>query len=177
MATLEKITETLINQNIHRAAADVFKTMLERDMSPVAALEADPMTPWPAAQALPTPETPLIIGQVGYAGAVTGLAFLYFERAFAYECVGKLLGLTPDELQALDHDAVKDAIGELTNMTVGSFKNGLCDAGYPCKLTIPAVFTVLDFKVTAKNTARRYTHVFDSHGRRLVIDVLMKPDE
>lgn len=177
MPTLEKITETLINQNIHRAAADVFKTMLERDMVPVHAIENDPLTPWPAAQALPAPDTPLIIGQVGYAGTVTGVAFIYFERAFADECVCKLLGVSPAELRALGHDAVKDAVGELTNMTVGSFKNGLCDAGYPCLLTIPAVFTVLDFKVAAKSTAKRYTHVFDSHGRRLVIDVLMKAEE
>ena len=177
MPTLEKITESLINQNIHRAAADVFKTMLERDIVPVVEAENDPTTPWPAKQALPTPDTPLIIGQVGYAGSVTGIAFLYFEEAFAHECVCKLLGVTPAELRDLGHDAVKDAVGELTNMTVGSFKNGLCDAGYPCLLTIPAVFTVLDFKVAAKHSARRYTHVFDSHGRRLVIDILMKADD
>jgi chemotaxis protein CheX len=176
MPTLE-ITEDLINQNIHRAAADVFKTMLERDIVPVVAQPADPVTPWPAVQALPRPDIPLIIGQVGYAGSVTGIVFIYFEREFAHECVGKLLGMTDAELRELDHDAVKDAIGELTNMTAGSFKNGLCDAGYPCKLTIPAVFTVLDFRVAAKSSARRYTHVFDSHGRHLVMDVLIKTDD
>jgi chemotaxis protein CheX len=177
MPTLEKITENLINQNIHRAAADVFKIMLERAIEPVAAVEADPVMPWPAPQAAPEPETPLIIGQVGYAGAVCGVAFIYFELPFAHECVCKLLGVTPQELDELGHDAIKDAIGELTNMTVGSFKNGLCDAGYPCKLTIPAVFSVVDFKVAAKSTAKRYTHVFNSLGRRLVIDVLMKAED
>ncbi|MGH7996258.1 MAG: chemotaxis protein CheX [Opitutaceae bacterium] len=124
MPIAESITEALIHQNIHRATAHVFKTMLEREILPVAAVEADPLTPWPASQAQPTPNTPLIIGQVGYAGMVTGVVFVYFERPFAHECVCKLLGIAPEELPALGHDAVTDAVGELTNMTVGSRQQG-----------------------------------------------------
>ena len=74
-------------------------------------------------------------------------------------------------------EVMNDAIGELTNMTVGSFKNGLCDAGYPCKLTIPSILHGSNFTIEPISSVTRHIYNFDCGGHRIIADVLMKQDE
>jgi len=177
MPTAERIPESLIASNINRAVQDVFKTMLRRGAVPVESERGHDATPWPPISMRRRPEIPLIVGMVGFIGDVGGFTYVYFEEPFAKQCVGSMLGVSHEEAAALSEADIKDAIGELTNMIVGSFKNGLCDSGFPCKLTIPSILIGCDFCVVPTSTAERYIYVFDCGGNRLVADILMEADE
>jgi chemotaxis protein CheX len=177
MPTAEKIPESLIATNINRAVTDVFKTMLRRGITSVGSERGHEATPWPPLPARPKPEIPLIVGMVGFIGDVDGFTYVYMDEPFAKQCVGSMIGISPEEAAALSEPDIKDAIGELTNMIVGSFKNGLCDMGFPCKLTIPSILIGCDFSVGPTSAAERYIYVFDCGGNRVVADILMKSEE
>ena len=85
--------------------------------------------------------------------------------------------MTEAELDAAGDEVINDAIGELTNMTVGTFKNGLCDAGHPCKLTIPSILRGTNFSIEPISSAVRHIYYFDCAEHRVVADILMKHDE
>ncbi len=173
MPATQVITESLIRENIHRAIADVLKTMLGRDCEITTAATQGTL---PASQIRGTDEasSPQVVGTVGFIGDINGLIYLYFPLRFAEICTGQLLGLDEAELAQSSDEIVNDAIGELTNMSVGSFKNKLCDAGYPCMLTIPSILRGANFCVEPISSAQRYIYSFDSNGHRIVADILVK---
>jgi chemotaxis protein CheX len=174
MPAIEEISEPLVRENIARAVRDVFKTMLDHD------LRFDgPDEPASAGGASSLPRTrrfsiPQVVGNVGFTGDANGLVYLHLDEVFAKMCTGRILGLTEAETLALEDEAVSDAVGELTNMVVGGFKSGLCEAGYPCKLTIPSVFRGRDVHIEATSSARRHAYCFNWAGHRLMTDVLIK---
>ena len=85
-----------------------------------------------------------------------------------------LLAMAEAEVDEAGDEVINDAIGELTNMSVGSFKNGLCDAGYPCKLTIPSILRGSNFCVEPISSAERYIYRFTCGEHRVVTDILLK---
>jgi chemotaxis protein CheX len=125
----------------------------------------------------PEQATSQFVGTVGFLGDANGLIYLYFEATFATECTEHILGMTKAELEDGGDEFVNDAVGELTNMIVGSFKNGLCDQGYPCKLTIPSILRGRNFCIEPISSAKRNIYIFDSGGRRVVADILMNNEE
>jgi chemotaxis protein CheX len=165
MPAIEEISESLIRENITRAVGDVFKTMMGRTVEPLAA-----ETP----ENRETGTGPQVVGTVGFIGDVNGLVYLYFDESFATQCTAQILGMNSLELQARGEDVVNDAIGELTNMVVGSFKNALCDAGYPCKLTIPSILRGRNFCIQSTRMAERRSYRFISGGQRVVTDIIIK---
>lgn len=175
MPALQEISGTLIRDQIVKAVSDVFKTMLSEPIS----LNADPAQQlvWPPLSELPHEPLTHVVGMVGFLGDINGLIYIYLPNRFADHCTAKLLGMSEAELAEAGPEAVNDAVGELTNMIVGVFKNGLCDCGYACKLTIPSIMRGSDFCVDLKRPAARHIFVFDSHGHRVVADILMKTDE
>jgi len=72
-----------------------------------------------------------VVGTVGFIGDISGLIYLYLDAPFADEVAGHMLGMTLAELAEAGDEVVNDAVGELTNMTVGTFKNQLADKGFP----------------------------------------------
>lgn len=173
MPALVEITEALIRDNINRAVADVFKTMLGR----VPSVNSDSDRRF--ADPLPQLDNhrPQVVGTVGFLGDVNGLIYLHLDLAFARLCTCHLLGMTESELDEAGDEVINDAIGELTNMTVGSFKNGLCDAGFPCKLTIPSILRGSNFSIEPISSAVRHVYYFDCQEHRVVADILLKADE
>lgn len=173
MPATAEITETLIRDYINRAISDVFKTMLGREptfSTQAARVEGEPLL-------APEGHRPQVVGTVGFIGDVNGLIYLHLDLAFAKICTCHLLGMTEAELEEAGDEVINDAIGELTNMTVGSFKNGLCDAGYPCKLTIPSILRGSNFSIEPISSAVRHIYYFDCAEHRVVADILMKADE
>lgn len=177
-AATQDIPETLIRDNITRAVIDVFKTMLHR----TAQLKESCIVGGP--DECPTAlrdeniaANPQVVGTVGFLGDVTGLIYLYFEGDFAKHCTGHMLGMTDAEVDEAGDEVVNDAIGEVTNMTVGSFKNGLSDKGYPCKLTIPSILRGANFCIEPISDSQRFIYAFDCGGERLVADILIKSGE
>jgi chemotaxis protein CheX len=120
---------------------------------------------------------PQVVGTVGFLGEVTGLIYLYFEGDFAKHCTGHMLGMSDAEVDEAGDEVINDAIGEVTNMTVGSFKNGLSDKGYPCKLTIPSILRGANFCIEPISDSQRFIYAFDCGGERLVADILLKSGE
>jgi len=120
-------------------------------------------------------EYPHVVSTVGFIGSINGLIYLYMDVPLAAQCAGTMLGMSDAEITEAGEEAVNDAIGELTNMTVGTFKNQLSDKGFPCKLTIPSIMRGSNFQVEAISTAIRRTYKFMIAGQPLIADLLMQP--
>lgn len=175
-AVTQEISEALIRDNINRAVCDVFKTMLHRTASLGSAYSGggtDPQPPGAPGEAT----HPQVVGTVGFLGDINGLIYLYFESAFAKHCTCHMLGMSEAEVDEAGEEVINDAIGEITNMTVGSFKNGLSDHGYPCKLTIPSILRGRNFCIEPISDSQRFIYVFETEGQRLVADILLKAGE
>jgi chemotaxis protein CheX len=114
---------------------------------------------------------------VGFVGELNGLIYLHLDLGFARACTCQLLGMSEAELDDAGDEVINDAIGELTNMTVGSFKNGLCDAGHPCKLTIPSILRGTNFSIEPISSVVRHVYYFDCAEHRVIADILIKRDE
>lgn len=166
-----EITEGLIREYINRAVKNVFKTMIGREPT-----FSEPERVNGRLRGS-EPQRPQVVGTVGFIGDCNGLIYLHLDLEFAKSCTCHLLGMTPAELEVAGDEAINDAIGELTNMTVGSFKNGLCDAGHPCKLTIPSILRGTNFSIEPISSAVRHVYYFDCAEHRVVADILMKKDE
>ena len=80
------------------------------------------------------------------------------------------------ELEEAGDEVVNDAVGELTNMTVGVFKNRIHDLGYPCKLTIPTVVWGSHIAIQPPRGAVRRTYTFQVDGRSVIADLMFKND-
>ena len=171
--TAASITEAMIREYINRAVKDVFKTMVGRE--PTA--HHQPEIPGARASLPVDNHRPQVVGTVGFIGDCNGLIYLHLDLAFARLCTCHMLGMSEGELEMSGDEVINDAIGELTNMTVGSFKNGLCDAGYPCKLTIPSILRGTNFSIEPISSAVRHVYTFDCAEHRVVADILMKNDD
>lgn len=173
MPALAEITEALIREYINRAVTDVFKTMIGREPT-----FSTMVPPGEGREIVVTaPHRPQVVGTVGFVGECNGLVYLHLDLAFARMCTRQLLGMTEAELDEAGDEVINDAIGELTNMTVGSFKNGLCDAGHPCMLTIPSILRGTNFSIEPLSSAVRHIYYFDCAEHRVVADILMKSEE
>ena len=169
-ATAAEINEALIRENINRAVKDVFKTMIGREPTSC----VDPEQVRTRMLLVSEPHRPQVVGTVGFIGDCNGLIYLHLDLGFAKVCTCHLLGMTEPELDEAGDEVINDAIGELTNMTVGSFKNGLCDAGFPCKLTIPSILRGSNFCIEPISSTTRQIYYFDCVGHRVVTDILLK---
>jgi chemotaxis protein CheX len=173
MPALAEITEGLIRSYINRAVGDVFKTMLGREPTYTAHTAGGAHAPPPSIEC----NRPQVVGTVGFVGDINGLIYLHLDLAFARVCTCHLLGMTGAELDDAGDDVINDAIGEITNMTVGSFKNGLCDCGYPCRLTIPSIVRGSNFIIEPISSATRHMYHFECEDHRVVADILIQNDE
>jgi chemotaxis protein CheX len=176
MPATQEVSESLIRDNITRAISDVFKTMLGRPAEFTHASAPGEGDCWPPIPADGAEVVPQVVGTVGFLGDINGLIYLYLPLPFAVMGSCHLLGMTEPELEEAGDECINDAIGELTNMTVGSFKNGLCDAGFPCKLTIPSILRGSNFSVEPISSAQRYIYHYNCGGHRIVTDILLKTD-
>ncbi len=176
MPATQEVSESLIRENITRAISDVFKTMLGRTAEFAHATTPNGGDCWPPIPTEGTEAIPQVVGTVGFLGDVNGLIYLYLPLPFSVQVTCQMLGMTEAELQEAGDECINDAIGELTNMTVGSFKNGLCDAGFPCKLTIPSILRGSNFSVEPISSAQRYIYHYNCGDQRIVTDILLKTD-
>lgn len=155
------ITETLVESCIVKAVQNVCRTMMSRET----ALRKS------GGQASVTFH---LMASVGFVGDVSGVVYLCLPNDFAKFATCEILGMSPDDAEVNDPDVVKDAIGEIANMTVGGFKNQLCDVGFPCKLTLPTILRGNDLQVVALKEATRYVFEFECAGHFLTADIQLK---
>jgi CheY-specific phosphatase CheX len=164
-----QISEPVIRDNIVHAVEDVFDEMLRRPISLRDWAGSWPSRP-PSRAAAATQQVVVTVGLLGGAG---GLIHLCFESALATDCAGSMLGMAGPELESAGDVAVNYAIGELTNMIAEEFRNGLCNAGFPCGVTESSVLRGLNLCFDPIVTQHRYIYVFDCAGRRIVADILI----
>jgi len=172
MPTTEKISDLVFRETMTRAVQDVVKTMLNQNAafhSEIGATENSDKAIEISGQH--------VVGTVGFIGDINGLIYLYLASEFASLTAAQLLGMTKRELEEAGDEVVNDAIGELTNMTVGAFKNQLCDRGFACKLTIPSILRGSNFSIQPISSATRRVYRFDIGQHRIVADLLMKIEE
>ena len=169
MPTTEGISDVVFRDTMTRAVQDVVKTMLNQ--SAVLHSEIDPRGQPGATLEISGQQ---VVGTVGFIGDINGLIYLYLDTDFASLTAGHLLGMNRTELEEAGDEAVNDAIGELTNMTVGAFKNQLCDRGYLCKLTIPSILRGNNFSIQPISSTTRRIYRFDVGQHRIIADLLMK---
>ncbi|MFO1450020.1 MAG: chemotaxis protein CheX [Opitutaceae bacterium] len=158
------LTESLVTDAMVKSVRRVYQTMAHRDVSYVGRLDA-----WDRTDA-----GPMVVGCVGFAGALNGLIYLAMSESYALETTAGILGMTVAETAAEGPDAVKDAMGEVTNMTAGGFKNVLCDLGHLCMLTLPTILRGTNVSLSAVKGAERHLFRFECGGSPIVVDLQMK---
>ncbi|EIQ00321.1 putative inhibitor of MCP methylation, CheC [Opitutaceae bacterium TAV1] len=168
MPAIQDINETIFQETITRAVQEVFRTMVGHAAELAGTAEDRRLKSLSI-------HGPQVVGTVGFIGDINGLIYLYLGAAFARKVSASLLGMTLEELDVAGDEVVNDAIGELTNMTVGTFKNQLCDRGYPCRLTIPSILRGSNFSIEPISSTTRRVYRFTIDGHLLVADLLMKP--
>lgn len=117
-----------------------------------------------------------MMSNVGFVGSINGNVILALSEDFAIYATGRILGMSPGEIEMHGPDVVKDAIGEITNMTAGGFKNRLCDLGYPCKLSLPYIVRGTKLQVSTPRDSNRNIFEFECAGHILLADVQFKPE-
>lgn len=168
------LTEDLFKECIEQALQHVFQTMLQKDARPVPGQSPVPAAgPWDRPADL---ADTIAVGSVGFAGDICGLVFIYLSESLAHTIVQGMLGMSREEVAEAGRETVSDVVGELTNMTVGVFKNRIHDLGYPCKLTIPTVVWGDDIAIQPPRGATRRTYVFQCDGHSVVADLIFKQD-
>jgi CheY-specific phosphatase CheX len=142
------------------ATRSVFHTMLSMEIN---VGSADPAMELSGAK---------IVGCVSFTGDVVGNICIHISRDFARIMAAAMLGMEPDEIE--DDDEINDVIGEVSNMIGGDLKSKLCDAGFPCVLSIPNVTTGSDFKIESKGWARHEKIAFQQNGQTSLVEVFVK---
>lgn len=122
-------------------------------------------------------ENPLVVGVVGFIGSLCGVIHLHFEEPVAMGLTGRFLGMTEEEVNAEGFEVVTDALGEVSNMVVGTFKNTLNDRGFPCRMTVPSIVRGTGFSIETPKGALRRVFRFRALGSLFFADLTMKPGE
>lgn len=139
---------------------DVFETMLS-------------MKATPAPEGQPPEFTGRATGSVGFGGdTVTGAVYLHLSADFANRIAATMLGLPPEE--TLGDNDVNDVIGECTNMLAGGLKSALCDKGYECAVSTPAIIRGTSFNIESLPDVRHELMVFECDGARFAVEVHIK---
>lgn len=113
-----------------------------------------------------------VVGCVGFAGDVVGNICIHVPNHFARVMTAAMLGMEVDEVE--DDEEINDVIGEVSNMVGGDMKSKLCDAGFPCVLSIPNVTSGSDFKIESKGWMRHEKIAFLNQDQLSFVEVFIK---
>jgi chemotaxis protein CheX len=114
-----------------------------------------------------------VTGSVSLSGKASGIVYTGFSQRLAAAVTVRMLGgESPRE------EEVSDVVGEFTNMITGNLKSQLCDAGYPCQLSIPTVMRGGEISVVAASAPLcvRNTYFFEELDEELTVLVFAKLD-
>jgi len=98
----------------------------------------------------------IVTSSVQIVGSWNGAVCLDMDESLARSATASLVGLTPSELT---NDDVRDAAGELANMTAGGVKELL---PHTCQISLPTVVTGTDFQVTVPQGVVVYCSEFET---------------
>jgi chemotaxis protein CheX len=168
MTARAALSPELIDRSITQSLNSVFTVMTK---SPVRLVERASVLD---SSALGTGSQ--IMGSVGFVGEMNGIIYLRFSETFAAAVTGQVLGMSVNEVLMEGIDTIKDTIGELTNMSVGGFKNAFSDIGYPCALTLPTIIRGDKLVAPSIKGAVRHVYHFENPAGRLIADLQLKSE-
>ena len=157
----EQLDQAKIVAAVCGATEEVFSTMLS---IPVAAQEAYRQS------SKPSPADG-VMALLGLAGKWVGTGSLCCSPQLAREISGKLL---MSEFASVDQE-VLDAVGEVTNMIVGNFKNSLENEIGPTGLGIPVVIFGHNFTASSIHTTDWVVVPFLCGTEKMEVKVCLAP--
>src|SRR5215470_8953008 len=125
MATREGAPERWLPL-LELAVREVFEIMLGCKLEPLANINSTTLE---------------FTAMVGLAGQLCGVVTMRSTAKSAVLMASKMLGVDPKDAD----QQTWDAIGEVTNMVAGNFKNKLSGLGDKCMLSVPTVITGADY--------------------------------
>jgi chemotaxis protein CheY-P-specific phosphatase CheC len=111
-------------------------------------------------------EASTLIGRVQITGAWLGTVLLECSRELARKVARAMFGLDAEDPTG---DQIRDALGEITNMTAGNLKSLV---GGHCHLSIPQVTERVVEPPAALEDAVLTRQAFDCQGELLVVTIL-----
>jgi len=145
-------TLPLTRDDVVRITQEIWGSMLSLDLLPVeSACHEDEVG---------------VVGCVQIVGAWEGAIRLDLSPALAAKAAAALTGVQPTEVTP---DEVRDAAGELANITAGSVKVLL---PAPSHLSLPVAEDGTDYKVRIKGNRRLLQAAFDHAGEGLLVTIL-----
>jgi len=108
-----------------------------------------------------------VTSMVGLAGRVCGVLTLRCSAASAALIASKMLGVDAGQ----DGAEVWDAVGEVSNMIAGNFKNKITGMGDGCMLSVPTVITGADYSLRALVDSDKVEIVQLFEGSALIVSL------
>jgi chemotaxis protein CheX len=160
---MRKLEQSLLASVLSRTAGEVFSTML--------ALEG---TPGNSRLESKTPcDFEGVISFIGMAGEWVGTGCIECHPQAACLLASKFL---MSEFDRVD-DEVLDAVGELTNMIFGNFKNEMEPSTGAMGLSIPTVIHGRNFTARSLGESEWVVLPFSFDGHTIVIRICLRPNE
>jgi len=113
-----------------------------------------------------------ITAMVGFAGSYNGLVSLHAPQKLALAFTASMLGMEITEL----NDDVHDALGEITNMIAGSFKQHISRGGADIKLSTPSIVGGDDYFVNAGNNLDTLTLRFATDEEWFIVSIVLEKE-
>jgi chemotaxis protein CheX len=144
---------------LSEAAVEVFSTMLRMDLvAPPACRQNGKPAP-----------TNRVVTLMGLAGRWVGTGSICCSPEMARRISGQLL---TSEFASVDQD-VLDAMGEVTNMIIGNFKNSIEDLVGPLGLSIPVVIYGHNFTASSLHATEWTVVPFQCPGGQIEVKICL----
>jgi len=117
------VNELCLNETLIEAVKEVFETMAFMSVE-----KADDSQ---------RVEGNAIMGVITFQNGLKGCLTVYCNLLCARTIARNMLGMEPDE--EIEDEEIKDAIGEVTNMVMGSVKARIQDGGNSLQVSIPTI--------------------------------------
>ena len=114
----------------------------------------------------------MVVGMIGFLGNIKGVIYIYVDETTSIDITSHFLGIDKAELKT-NHETVNDALGELSNMISGTFKNQLCDKGFNCRLTIPSILRANNFTIEPLPGAMHRMYQFEVFDSAMGLELVM----
>ena len=157
----EELDQAKVVAAIRSATEEVFSTMLGTEITAEEAYR-HPSTPEPAKG---------VVALIGLTGKWVGTGSIACTGEFARKISGQLL---MSEFASIDQE-VLDAMGEITNMIIGSFKNTLEPEAGPLSMSIPVVVFGHNFTAASLHTVDWVVVPFVSGSERMLVKACLAP--
>jgi chemotaxis protein CheX len=144
-------------ERLMRATREVFETMLGWPLAVGAPLAGEALRP-----------RSNVVGTVSFAGSETGLVAVYSTMGTAEAIAEGLLGVPPAA-----PEEIADAVGEVTNMIAGTFRNYMVSDGASLAISIPAVTLGSDLYTRYVSEVRRTLCPFTLDDREVFVELIL----